>query len=105
QRQIVHGTKSIGENKAESAGRFVDRLNDHVSVDAISHAITQQNAASILATYDLVLDGTDNLDTRRTVAAAAEAARKPLVSGAVSMFSGQVTIFAPYLGGPAHDAL
>jgi molybdopterin/thiamine biosynthesis adenylyltransferase len=105
QRQIVHGIEGIGENKAESAGRFVERLNDHVRVDAIPQAITPQNAAAILATYDLVLDGTDNLDTRRTVAAAAEAAKKPLVSGAVSMFSGQVTIFAPHLGGPAHDML
>jgi adenylyltransferase/sulfurtransferase len=53
----------------------------------------------------VVLDGTDNLVTRRLVADAAERLQKPLVSGAVSMFSGQVTVFAPHLGGPRHAAL
>jgi molybdopterin-synthase adenylyltransferase len=53
----------------------------------------------------VVLDGTDNLVTRRAAAAACEALHLPLVSGAVSMFSGQLTVFAPHLGGPAHDAL
>ena len=60
--------------------------------------LTGANAPAILSGYDLVLDGTDNLATRRVVAANCEATGIPLVSGAVSMFDGQVTIFAP--GGP-----
>jgi molybdopterin/thiamine biosynthesis adenylyltransferase len=51
------------------------------------------NAAALLAGYDLVLDGSDNLPTRLVVAAAAEAAAIPLVAGAVSMFDGQLTVF------------
>jgi len=105
QRQIVHTTGSIGASKAESAKNFAADLNPHVAVDAIANAISPANASEMLAPYDLVLDGSDNLDTRRLVAATAEAQKKPLVSGAVSMFAGQVTVFAPHLGGPGHDAL
>lgn len=105
QRQIVHTTPSVGSLKTDSAKIFAENLNPHVAVDAIPEAITANNADDILAPYDLVLDGTDNLVTRRLVAASAARHQKPLVSGAVSMFAGQVTVFAPHLGGPPHDAL
>lgn len=105
QRQIVHTTAGVGASKAESAGHFVGNLNPHIVVDVFPEAITTANAPDILAPYDFVLDGTDNLTTRRLVAATAAAQQKPLVSGAVSMFSGQVTVFAPHLGGPGHESL
>lgn len=104
-RQIVHTSAGIGSGKAESAKNFAANLNPHVTIAAIADAITAENAEAMLLGYDLVLDGTDNLTTRRCVAAAAASLKKPLVSGAVSMFSGQVTVFAPHLGGPGHDAL
>lgn len=105
QRQIVHTTAGIGAGKADSAKTFAEKLNPQVAIDALAEAITPANAETVLAQYDLVLDGTDNLATRRLVATAAANQKKPLVSGAVSMFSGQVTVFAPHLGGPGHDAL
>lgn len=105
QRQIVHDTKGIGRNKAESAAAFAGAINPHVALDVFDTALTADNGQVLLSGYDLVLDGTDNLVTRRLVARAAEALNMPLVSGAVSMFSGQVTVFAPHLGGPRHDAL
>lgn len=96
QRQVIH--TSIGMGKAESAEHFVHALNPHVAVTVHAEQLDAGNAIAVLNGYDLVLDGTDNLATRRAVAAAAEALRLPLVSGAVSMFDGQVTVFAP--GGP-----
>lgn len=105
QRQILHTTDRIGESKAGSAGSFARALNPHVQLDCHAEAITVANARTLLAGYDVVLDGTDNLDTRRIVAAAAAALGLPLVSGAVSMFSGQLSVVAPHLGGPPHDAL
>lgn len=105
QRQIVHDVPHIGANKAGSAAAFAADLNPHVQIEAIPEAIGPGNAAGLIASHDVVLDGTDNLSTRRLVAATAAAQQKPLVSGAVSMFSGQVTVFAPHLGGPGHDAL
>ncbi len=102
-RQVIHSTAGIGDSKAASAGRFVQALNPEVVLDLHATAVTADNAAPMLGAYDLVLDGTDNLVTRRAVAAAAAALALPLVSGAVSMFDGQVTVFAP--GGPQFDAL
>lgn len=96
QRQVIHS--AIGANKAESAALFARTLNPHVDVRVHADRLERDNAEALLAQYDLVLDGTDNLDTRRIVAEAAAHRRVPLVSGAVSMFDGQVTVFAP--GGP-----
>jgi molybdopterin/thiamine biosynthesis adenylyltransferase len=97
QRQLVHRTADVGELKVDSAGAFVAALNPFVGFVPHPLRIEAGNAASLLASYDLVLDGSDNFETRLAVAEAAEAARLPLVSGAVSMFDGQVTVFAPHL--------
>lgn len=95
-RQVIHST--IGTGKAQSAGAFATALNPHVDVVLHEAGLTADNAAGIVTGYDLVLDGTDNLATRRVVAACCETLSLPLVSGAVSMFDGQVTVFVP--GGP-----
>lgn len=105
QRQVIHTTDAIGTAKVESAGRFATALNPHVTLSLHPEAIDPENGSDLLAHYDIVLDGTDNLATRRAVAAACATLDLPLVSGAVSMFAGQVTVFAPHLGGPGHDAL
>ena len=96
QRQVIH--TEIGANKAASAGRFAHALNPHVEIVVHGERLDAGNAAAIIGAYELVLDGTDNLATRRIVAAACAAHGLPLVSGAVSMFDGQVTVFVP--GGP-----
>jgi molybdopterin/thiamine biosynthesis adenylyltransferase len=98
QRQVIHATGAVGAPKAESAGAFVATLNPHVQFVPHNERLSTDNAPRLIAGYDLVIDGTDNIATRLAVAEAAEAARKPLVSGAVSMFDGQVTVFLP--GGP-----
>jgi molybdopterin/thiamine biosynthesis adenylyltransferase len=97
-RQVIHTSASVGAGKAESAGRFASALNPHVEIVIHAERLDEGNAKSTMGGYDLVLDGTDNLVTRRIVADAAQALGLPLVSGAVSMFDGQVTVFAP--GGP-----
>jgi molybdopterin/thiamine biosynthesis adenylyltransferase len=103
QRQVLHTTAGIGRSKVASAGDFAEALNPHVAVVPHEVRLDAENAVGIMAGYDLVLDGTDNLATRRIVAGAAAARGIPLVSGAVSMFDGQVTLFAP--GGPGFSAL
>lgn len=100
QRQVVHATPGIGRNKAQSAADFAGALNPHVRVATHELRVDQGNAGALIAHYDLVLDGSDNLETRRAVAAACEGLARPLISGAVTMFDGQLTIFAPHLGGP-----
>jgi molybdopterin/thiamine biosynthesis adenylyltransferase len=103
QRQMIHTVASIGESKVESASRFAQALNPHVMLVPHHERLSAANAPQIFADYDLVLDGTDNLATRRITAATAAQLGLVLVSGAVSMFDGQVTVFAP--GGPQFEAL
>lgn len=95
QRQIVHRTADAGIGKAVNAKRFAAELNPFVEIVPIEARLDAGNAAQLLDGYQMVIDGTDNFDTRRIVAEAAEAARLPLVSGAVSMWDGQVTVFMP----------
>jgi len=95
QRQIVHRTEDVGVGKAANAARFVAAMNPYVSVVPHEARLTADNARPLLDGYELVIDGTDNFDTRRVVAEACEALSLPLVSGAVSMWDGQVTVFLP----------
>lgn len=103
QRQIVHMTNAVGMPKTESAGALVAALNPHVAFVPHNERLTAANAAALVQGYDLIIDGTDNFATRLAVANATESAGKPLVSGAVSMFDGQVTVFVP--GGPRFSDL
>ena len=95
QRQVIHRTDAIGVAKATSAEYFVNGINELVEFVAHAERLDSTNAAALMQGYDLVLDGTDNFATRLIAAAAAAAAGLPLVSGAVSMFDGQVTVFMP----------
>lgn len=95
QRQIVHRTEDVGAGKAANAGRFVAAMNPFVTVVPHASRLDTTNAGELLADYELVIDGTDNFETRRIVAEAASGLGLPLVSGAVSMWDGQVTVFLP----------
>ncbi len=95
QRQIVHRTEDVGTGKAVNAVRFVAAVNPHVTVVPHVVRIDASNAREVFAGYEVVIDGTDNFETRRVAAEAAEGLRLPLVSGAVSMWDGQVTVFLP----------
>lgn len=94
-RQILYTEADICSGKAERAAAFVAARNHHVVFDACSIRLTQESAAPVLAGHDLVIDGSDSLSTRRLVADASAALHIPLVSGAVSMFDGQVTCLMP----------
>jgi molybdopterin/thiamine biosynthesis adenylyltransferase len=95
QRQIVHRSEDQGATKVASAGGFVGALNPHVSF--VPHVLTLDGntAADVLGGYDVILDGTDTFETRRVAAEAAQHLGRPLVSGAVSMWDGQLTVFLP----------
>lgn len=100
QRQVIHDTAGIGTAKVASAEAAVARLNPHVAFTGIAERLTADNAARLLSGYDLLVDGSDNFDTRYASADAAEAARIPLVTGAVGRFDGSVTVLKPYEAGP-----
>ncbi len=100
QRQVIHDTAGLGTAKIESAEAAVARLNPHVRFSGMPERLTAENAPRLLAGYDLLIDGSDNFDTRYASADAAEAARIPLVTGAVGRFDGSLTVLKPYEAGP-----
>ena len=102
QRQVLYGVADVDGVKVEVAARRLGALNPHVAVKAIAVALTEDNAGDLVADYDVVLDGTDNFATRFTVNAACVAAGKPLVSGAIGRWTGQVGVFA---GRPCYRCL
>ncbi|MEF0942745.1 molybdopterin-synthase adenylyltransferase MoeB [Rhizobium sp. BR 362] len=96
QRQVIHDTGTIGELKTQSAADAIARLNPHVRVIRFEERFSPDTATRHLGGFDLVIDGSDNFDTRYAAADAAEAARLPLVTGAVGRFDGSVTTLKPY---------
>ncbi len=96
QRQVIHDTERIGMAKTESARSAAARINPHVAVIEARTRITAANAASEIVKTDVVVDGSDNFETRYLLAEACEAARKPLVTAAVGRFDGSITVLKPY---------
>lgn len=96
QRQVIHDSGTIGELKTQSAADAIARLNPHVRTIRFEERFAADTAARHLAGFDLVIDGSDNFETRYAAADAAEAARLPLVTGAVGRFDGSVTTLKPY---------
>lgn len=102
QRQVIFATADIGAPKVEAAAKTLAGINPHVRVTGERTRLTEANAAELLAGADLVLDGCDNFATRYAVNAAAVRAGIPLVSGAISQWEGQVSLFDPASGAPCY---
>jgi adenylyltransferase/sulfurtransferase len=100
QRQVIHGMPDIGRPKVESASNAIARLNPLVAVRPYRLRLTAENAAALVADYDVVVDGCDNFATRFAVADACATARRPLVSAAVLAYYGTLTVLTPYATGP-----
>ncbi len=96
QRQVIHDTDQLGEPKVASAAEAIARLNPNVKVTPYPVRITGQNAMALVAGYDLVVDGTDNFDTRYLMSDVCFFAGKPLVTAAVGQFDGSITTLKPY---------
>jgi adenylyltransferase/sulfurtransferase len=93
QRQIAHGTASIGRNKAESARDTVLALNPDIRVSTHTERLAGAGLAALVATCDAVVDCTDNFATRFALNRATVACRVPLISGAALRMEGQLSVF------------
>lgn len=94
QRQVLHGTSAIGKRKLDSARDRIEDLNPNVKVEAHETPLTSRNALEIIRTYDIVVDGTDNFQTRYLVNDACVILGKPNVYGSIYRFEGQSSVFA-----------
>ncbi|MBU2167238.1 MAG: molybdopterin-synthase adenylyltransferase MoeB [Alphaproteobacteria bacterium] len=93
QRQIQFDTADADLSKVEVSARRLTALNPHVEVQTFAQRLSADTASQRIAGWDLVLDGTDDFETRMAVNAACVRAGVPLVSGALGAWSGQVAVF------------
>ena len=104
QRQVIHGTATVGRKKVESAKERILDINPHIQVDLFDVALTSENALELFAPYDVIVDGTDNFPTRYLVNDACVLTGKPNVYGSIFKFEGQATVFN-YQDGPNYRDL
>lgn len=96
QRQIAHRTADAGRLKTDSASDSARAINPGVVIEPHALRITSQNAADLIGRYDIVADGSDNFETRFLLNDACFAAKKTLVSAAVTEFDGQLATYKAY---------
>src|SRR5258705_6553000 len=104
QRQLLHGTSSVGRSKLDSAKDRLHDLNPHVEIDTYETIVSSDNALDLFKPYDVILDGTDNFPTRYLVNDACVLLGKPNAYGSIFRFEGQASVFATK-NGPCYRCL
>ncbi|MEQ8656443.1 MAG: molybdopterin-synthase adenylyltransferase MoeB [Hyphomicrobiales bacterium] len=103
QRQVIHPTSRVGDPKVRSAADALHDVNPHVAVHTHQARLSSGNAHDLLQCADVVVDGSDSFETRAHVATACQELNVPLVTGAVSVWDGSLTVIAPHLSKPGGD--
>jgi adenylyltransferase/sulfurtransferase len=103
-RQILHGTPDVGRSKLASASDRITAINPEVEVRLHEGALTSKNAFDVVRDYDVIVDGTDNFQTRYLVNDACVLTGKPNAYGAIFRFEGQASVFAAK-DGPCYRCL
>lgn len=104
QRQILFGVSSLGENKAIAAKFRLLDLNPTIQIETYTERFDKTNALQLLESYDIVVDCTDNFETRYIINDASIIKNKPVVYGAIYKFEGQVSVFN-FEDGPSYRCL
>ena len=103
-RQILYTIKDVGQSKAETSAKRLRELNPYIKINVEHQFLTPKNAIDLFQHYDIIVDGTDNFQTRYLANDASVITRKPLVFGSIFKFEGQVTVFS-YNNGPTYRCL
>ena len=98
QRQILHTTANVGRPKVDSGTEMLRALNPDVNVIPLPTRIDVDNVMDIIKDYDLVIDGSDNFDTRYLLNDACYLAGKANIHGSIFQFEGMASVFAPNKG-------
>ena len=102
QRQIIHTDDRIGVPKVQSAFEAMTAQNPFVTVHPYNRRLTPENVKMIFTDYDLILDGTDNFNTRYLVNETCVALGKPLIAAALTQWEGQISLYDPAKGTPCY---
>ena len=103
QRQVLYSETQVGEKKVFHARQRLSELNHEVQIHAYAEKLTPENAASIIADYDMVVDGCDNFRTRYLINDVCVAQGKPYIYGTICGFDGQVCVFNHHSGKTYRD--
>jgi molybdopterin/thiamine biosynthesis adenylyltransferase/rhodanese-related sulfurtransferase len=98
QRQVVHGSKTVGVPKVESARQRLQDLNPMIEIETFQEYFSSENANRIADDFDIIIDGSDNFSTRYLVNDYCVLNNKPFVYGSIYQFEGQVSVFAAQEG-------
>ncbi|SFB18418.1 Molybdopterin or thiamine biosynthesis adenylyltransferase [Poseidonocella pacifica] len=104
-RQVIHTDARTGMPKVFSAEVALRALNPHIDVLPYHRRFDDSVARDLVADFDVILDGTDNFDTRYLANRVAAELGKPLISGALSQWEGQLSVFDPAQGGPCYECI
>lgn len=104
QRQILFSTTQCGQSKARCAGERLQALNPNVQLNIYSERLSEANAETLIAQYDVILDGSDNYATRYRVGDASAVLHKPLISASIFQFLGQLSVLN-WADGPCYRCL
>lgn len=98
QRQVLYAEADVGKKKTEIAARHLRQISSFCRVDAHTLNVSAENIAECLQPYDIVLDCTDNFETRFLLNRACHAQKKKLVSASLYHYDGQISVFKPFEG-------
>jgi molybdopterin/thiamine biosynthesis adenylyltransferase/rhodanese-related sulfurtransferase len=98
QRQVLHTADRVGVPKTASARQTLNALNPETRIVEHRERLAADNVERLIAGYDVIVDGTDNFDTRYVLNDAAVKLRKPIVHGSIYRWDGQITTFVPFAG-------
>ena len=93
QRQVLHTDADIGKKKVDSAAESLQVLNPHLTIETVDHRLDDQALGKLIETHSLVLDASDNVETRNQLNRLCYASKTPLVSGAAIRMEGQISVF------------
>ncbi|MBK9388845.1 MAG: HesA/MoeB/ThiF family protein [Bacteroidetes bacterium] len=101
QRQVLYGTSDVGKLKSIIAKERLEHLNSNGNYEILNLRLDASNALNIISDFDIIVDATDNLETRYVINDACIMMNKPMVHGAIYKYEGMVSVFN-YRGGPTY---
>ncbi len=105
QRQVIHGEGTIGLPKVQSAVQAMAALNPFITLQPYQRRLTEEIAEQLFSDYDVIVDGTDNFETRYLANRISVKLGKPLISGALAQWEGQLSVFDVAKGGPCYQCI
>ncbi|MDU8924817.1 molybdopterin-synthase adenylyltransferase MoeB [Pasteurellaceae bacterium LIM206] len=105
QRQVLHNDSRLDMPKVESAKIALSQINPHIDIQTMHGLLSEEKLAELTPHFDVVLDCTDNVETRNQLDRCCQRAKVPLISGAAIRMEGQVSVFTYAENTPTYASL